>query len=828
MTELLFQPYTVVSLALLVLNVAVLGYLLSIRRKSAATWWLVMAFAAYTVAMLSEFVWSTLMTDRLAIIQALDAVYLIATCMGAWALLGFAYRFLDDSLAGEARRVLVGTAVALAAVLAYVTVLLVTDPTSDSIWMVHTALSDVLVVWTLGVFLRKRRLARRDGGPDARRAAQAYTTFAVLYGLYVGSTALYWVSTAGAVSISVVRPIGEFLNLGFAFGYFFVYLTYAPEPTTLQAKLVGVALVTALASVAAVTFVAFPHYVIPDALVEMPQREALRYTPDGAGGYTLAARPYTAPEPRGRRLALRDDDETTVALGFAFPFYGQAYTEAVVDDDPIVAFGEALGPYQNLPLTETPMILALGLDIAPDQGGGVFLDRAPDRVTVTWHRVPVDGSEVPVDVAEGTATAGLTLHADGVIDVVVAEASPGGAVARGIKPAGQAGAALSRTAPLGAGLPVRIAPGAPYLEHYYLVQRRRTHERMRGLIELMLALSALVVVVLPLLFRSTLVRPLRQLQAAVRRVEEGDLEAEVPVGVQDEVGYLATRFNRMTASLRRYSQEMEGLVAERTAELEEAQGRLVQQEKMASLGALTAGIAHEIKNPLNFVTNFAGLSREAVAELRTALDAGDDEEAAALLDDLALNTEKIEAHGQRADAIVKAMMEHARGSTGERRAVALNALVEEYAGLAYHALRARRPDAEPVLDFRLDPDAGEVVVVPQQIGRVLVNLVDNAFDAVAEQAGSEIGAYAPTVTVSTARANGQATVRVEDNGPGIAPAAAAKVFEPFYTTKPAGEGTGLGLSLAYDVVTQGHGGALEVGAGAGGGAAFTLTLPTSA
>ncbi len=275
-------------------------------------------------------------------------------------------------------------------------------------------------------------------------------------------------------------------------------------------------------------------------------------------------------------------------------------------------------------------------------------------------------------------------------------------------------------------------------------------------------------------------------------------------------------------ALRARNQELERLVAERTASLREAQAQLVQKEKMASLGALTAGIAHELKNPLNFVNNFAALSQELVAELA---DEADPDVRAVLLADLKANAAKIEEHGRRADGIVRSMMEHARSGSGERRAVAINDLVEEYAARALYATKVRHPDLRVALDLDLAEEAGLVEVVPQEIGRVLVNLVANALDAVRQRAEAEPDGYAPTVTVSTCRTDGGVEVRVEDNGPGMAEAVRARVFEPFFTTKPTGEGTGLGLSMSYDIVTQGHGGTLAVESAEGEGAAFVLGLP---
>ncbi|MEO0560056.1 MAG: ATP-binding protein [Bacteroidota bacterium] len=291
---------------------------------------------------------------------------------------------------------------------------------------------------------------------------------------------------------------------------------------------------------------------------------------------------------------------------------------------------------------------------------------------------------------------------------------------------------------------------------------------------------------------------------------------------QEEGDTLAETLKRRTSIL-----EIE--VAERTAELEHslielkaAQARLVQQEKLASLGQLTAGIAHEIKNPLNFVTNFASLSQELIDELTTEADP---EERDALLDDLKTNAAKIEHHGRRADAIVRAMMAHARSGSGEHQPVALNALVEEYANLAYHGMRAHHPDANPTFNLQLDDAVGTVELAAQEIGRVLINLLDNAFDAVRQRAAEAPDSYTPTVTVSTHQTADGVEIRVVDNGLGMPEAVQANVFEPFFTTKPTGEGTGLGLSLSHDIVTHGHEGTLSIDSIEGTGTTLTVTLP---
>ncbi len=262
-------------------------------------------------------------------------------------------------------------------------------------------------------------------------------------------------------------------------------------------------------------------------------------------------------------------------------------------------------------------------------------------------------------------------------------------------------------------------------------------------------------------------------------------------------------------------------------ELKSTQQQLVQQEKLASLGQLTAGIAHEIKNPLNFITGFAEVNEELAEELHQelakypeALRQVDD-----LIVDLKQNAGVIKQHGRRADAIVRSMMAHARTGSGEREVVSFNDLIDEHVELAYHGKRAQVPGFPAEIERDYGDDVGDVELVPQEIGRVVLNLVTNAFDAVADHAADQNGQYVPQVKVSTRRTGGEVELRVEDNGPGITEAVRDRIFEPFFTTKASGSGTGLGLSMSYDIVTQSHGGILEVEQAANGGAAFVVRLP---
>jgi signal transduction histidine kinase len=261
--------------------------------------------------------------------------------------------------------------------------------------------------------------------------------------------------------------------------------------------------------------------------------------------------------------------------------------------------------------------------------------------------------------------------------------------------------------------------------------------------------------------------------------------------------------------------------------LQATQGQLIQKEKMASLGELTAGIAHEIQNPLNFVNNFSDVSQELVAELaeEQARPTRDQGLEADLLGDLTQNLQKISQHGQRASRIVRGMLEHSRQGSSERRPTPVNALAQEYLSLAYQSVRTKDPAFQAELQTDLAADLPKVEAAPTELGRVLLNLCHNAFYAVQQRQRTGEPGYVPAVSVRTRRVGKQVEVQVQDNGTGMSVEVQAKVFQPFFTTKPAGEGTGLGLSLSYDIITQGHGGTLTVASEPGKGSTFTISLP---
>lgn len=262
-------------------------------------------------------------------------------------------------------------------------------------------------------------------------------------------------------------------------------------------------------------------------------------------------------------------------------------------------------------------------------------------------------------------------------------------------------------------------------------------------------------------------------------------------------------------------------------ELKAAQQQLIQSEKMASLGELTAGIAHEIQNPLNFVNNFSEVSRELLDEMKTELDMGNTDEAKDIANDVISNLEKILHHGKRADGIVKGMLQHSRSSNGVKESTDINALADEYLRLAFHGLRAKDKTFNAAMKTDYDESIGLVKVLHQDLGRVILNLITNAFYAVTEKKKMQPENYEPVVTVSTKKEGDKIEIRVKDNGTGIPQKVLDKIFQPFFTTKPTGQGTGLGLSLSYDIITKGHGGELKVETKEGEGTTFIVSIPAN-
>ncbi len=389
-------------------------------------------------------------------------------------------------------------------------------------------------------------------------------------------------------------------------------------------------------------------------------------------------------------------------------------------------------------------------------------------------------------------------------------------------------------------------------------------------IAILAASGFVILLILLIAIARSITKPLRKLTLASEKFAQGDFEVELPhIHSKDEIGRLNTSFIFMQKQLAQniqnlrdasaqlkesnekledYSRTLEQKVDERTLELKQkhdeldaafqnlkaAQVQLVQSEKMASLGQLTAGIAHEIKNPLNFVNNFSELSVELTQEmleeldkLSDRLDEKDMEYFTGIITDLQGNVKKINDHGKRADSIIRGMLLHSRGKSGDRQPTDLNTMLAEYVNLGYHGMRATDNSFNIKIESSYDLEAGLIDVVPQEISRVFLNMINNAFYSTAQKKKELTDSYFPLLNVSTKNLGDTLEIRIRDNGKGMPASVAEKVFNPFFTTKPAGSGTGLGLSISYDIVVQQHRGQIVVDTMEGEFAEFIITLPKS-
>lgn len=365
--------------------------------------------------------------------------------------------------------------------------------------------------------------------------------------------------------------------------------------------------------------------------------------------------------------------------------------------------------------------------------------------------------------------------------------------------------------------------------------------------------AAILILIIILISRS-ITSPLRKLTIATENFAHGEFDVELPaIKSKDEIGRLSSAFHYMqdtlantindlkeagekleisNIKLEEYNRTLEEKVEERTATLKAAQTQLIQSEKMASLGQLTAGIAHEIKNPLNFVNNFSELSIELADEvleeidkLSGSLNPKDVDYLKGIMQDIGSNVKKINEHGKRADSIIRGMLLHSRGKSGERQPTDLNALLAEYVALGYHGLRATDNTFNIKIETDYDATVGLVNVVPQDLSRVFLNLINNACYSTAQKKNELKDSYFPILRVATQKVQDKIIIRIWDNGKGIPQAILDRIFNPFFTTKPAGSGTGLGLSISYDIVVQEHHGEVKVDSKEGEFAEFVITLP---
>ena len=718
-------------------------------------------------------------------------------------------------------------------------VLDVYEPFGESSEMWAEIIDNVVAAWSLIVLLRKWRISKVD---SADPQTTSYWVFPLLFSLpmLIGILLFPLLSSMGLGGAN--EFIGEFFLAAFPILIGLLFLQFTPDPTSLEAKFVGAAflVVVVVTQLLTAPFNTFSELWTSYAAPLEP--ETIEFIPDGDGGYTLegSAPVFYVP---GSQLDMADDTTVVVASQFPLLLYGVAHDSLYINSNGFVGFEARQDEFVQTRNFYQPDIPTIGAftagyqgnvfaDLDPSEAGSVHYDSTPDSIMVTWKGVAVFDRDKGLSANQRILNSQIVLRKDGSFQLNRGETShrfrnwkygisPGQnrIIAAGVHPdstewSGFHGRLKASHLPISIGRDEFIFAGERNAEKLESVAVTKAFD----ILNIVFWLSLTVLTLIPLFFRLAVKRRMTELMNGLERVKGGDIGDDIPVAMMDEVGQMTSAFNHMSGSLRKYNDEMESLVDERTAELKATQAQLVEQEKLASLGSLTAGIAHEIKNPLNFVNNFAEVGGELTDELSEAIAAGRADEAQSILAEMKTNSEQITKHGRRADDIVKSMMQHARGGASEMETVSVNTFLEEYANLAWHGRRAKDDgfQAELIRDF--SDDVGSLKVMPQELGRVVLNLLNNAFDAVRSTEGAE-------VIIGTRPAAGAIEIFVSDNGPGIPDDIREKIFEPFFTTKATGEGTGLGLSLSYDIITKGHGGKMVATKSSQGGAQFTITLP---
>ena len=818
MSPLFLAPSSAGDLAILLIAAATVAYLLSLR-KTAATWWLIGFVVAFGVLQ----GWHFAVDASLGLLWSpqnpvWQGIFMAgAAHLGIWCFVAFAYRFLDDPFPRETR---VGTwAVGIVHLALWAAYVLGNNDVPGVVaalgawwvWYAHLWWMSASLLWAAVVFARKAVWAQRLG---EGRPAQAFWVSAglallpcVWFSLYHAPFIFDWGATAWLTPIRIGASVGLF------FGLPITYLLYAPRPSTIQARLVGLGLVAALGVMAVVSAVLAETALTDGWAGEViPDRETHRYAPTPDGGFLLTREPYAPEAARGEALRASDFSAEAVALGFSFPFGGARWDSVYVSPNGLVSFGQPIGGFgfggTRAPesLTEgVPQIRTIGKDLDPTRGGAVRLDRQPGRATIAWDGIPqfetLQPHTVRLDLFESGA---LEIHYDDVPPPVESYVLWG---VWGVHPGGP-GFTVADFHARTTAFPVRIAPGEAHLENAWITYRVALRDLSLALLWITLAAAAGVLVLFGILFRGSLVTPLQRLIAGVRRVDAGDLNVAVPVGVQDELGELAGGFNGMTASLKTYATEMETLVGARTAELEAEKETVAKQaEALRALdeakSEFFANVTHEFRTPLTLTLgplddvlagDYGAVPEEARQPLALA-----------------------RTSAGRVLGLINQILDVARLEAGQTRlrareldlGAAVRAQVEAFSTAAVHKH----------IGTEVDTEAVRVWADPEHLATIVRNLLANAFK------------FTPTggaIRVSVAADRDTARVSVRDSGPGIAPDDLPRVFDRFYQVRSDAPdrplGTGIGLSLARELAGL-HGGQLMAESEVGFGSTFTLALP---
>ncbi len=836
MSELVIFPWHVLPLITFVVLVLLAGYFSTIKNKSTSTKlliaWLFLFAATILFLSLQDILDSSGFARGVISGQLMAKIGITLLPVATLVLTVFALRI--GTIRFERQEKWIVHAVGIVIVTAVILNVFTTWGFSAVFTQTAVLLAEVLIAIILVLKWNISRKAVSEATSDTSR----YLAFSILFVMLP----VLGVAVIGLLQFpelsGLVTLLTESAEVGFPIAFSLVCLQYIEEPTSLEVKVVagsflGVMLVAQL-MMSPVNTVSK----VQEAYLPPPDPFSIEFIPKADGGYIAEGRDPKFLEVLGDTLGLADDSFVAVKPDFIPIAYGASYDSVYVGANAIVSFEPLveIGNFNTATLfvIPGPAVSPINVDLNPTQGGVVTSRSLADSLIITWDRVPVHDPNANPAVERRSVSAQVIIHSDGRIRITRGEMafrvwaqqsaygiSPGKAFFDDL----EGDFSIARTA-IGRGNlePTRLPMTVTGREALFNASDNRALLREWGttrslpMLRSILIAFLLILILVPLYSRSSVRNRLYQLMAGMQSVNDGDLEPRIDVPIQDEIGQLSISFNGMTESLRQYNQEMEILVEERTAELKATQAQLIEQEKLASLGALTAGIAHEIKNPLNFVNNFAEVGGELTEELSVAISEGRTDEAQSILAEMKANSEHITKHGRRADDIVRSMMQHARGGLSEREDIAVNVFLEEYANLAWHGMRAREHGFQAELKRDYDEKVGSLSVLPQELGRVILNLLNNAFDAVRSADGAE-------VTIASRSVKGGVEISVSDNGPGVPNEIRDKIFEPFFTTKATGEGTGLGLSLSYDIVTKAHGGSMTVGSSGMGGAEFVIVLP---
>ncbi len=836
MSDWVFYPWNVLPLITFVVLLLLVGYFSTIKNKSVSTKLLITGLSLFAASILFSVLQNVLdnsgITTGVISSQLMRNVVVALLPVTSLVLTVFALRI--GTIRFERQEKWIVQAVGIVTVAAVALSVFTAWEFAEVFSQTAINLSQALIAIIL---VLKWRISRKEDS-TATSDAPRYLAFSIIFvmGPVLGVAVVglqQFPEFSGLVTLLI-----ESAAVGFPIAFSLVCLQYIEEPTSLEVKVVagsflGVMLVAQLVLSPINTL-----WEVQEAYLPPPDPFSIEFIPTIDGGYIAEGRDPEFLEVGADTLRLLDDSFAAVKPEFVPIAYGASYDSVYVGANAIVSFQpmEDVGNFTTATLfvIPGPSVSPVNVDLNPSQGGVITSRSSAESLILTWDRVPIHDPNADPAVERRSVSAQVIIHADGRIRITRGEMAFrfwAQQLAYGISPGKaffddlEGDFSIARTAIGRGNLELtRLPMTAMGKEALFNASDNRTLMREWGttravsMLRSILIAFLLILILVPLYFRSSVRNRLYQLMVGMQRVNDGDLEPQIDVPIQDEIGQLSTSFNGMTDSLRRYSQEMEMLVDDRTSELKATQAQLIQQEKLASLGALTAGIAHEIKNPLNFVNNFAEVGGELTDELSVAISEGRTVEAQSILSEMKANSEQITKHGRRADDIVRSMMQHARGGVSEREEIAVNVFLEEYANLAWHGMRAREHGFQAELKREYDEKVGSLSVLPQELGRVILNLLNNAFDAVRSVEDAE-------VTIASRSVNGGVELVVSDNGPGISEDIRDKIFEPFFTTKATGEGTGLGLSLSYDIITKAHGGSMTTGSSSMGGAKFTITLP---